>query len=210
MNPVMKLAAALAVAAVCALALPMADVRAQNGGTAATFPYPKWFVSPLDETAEQLMFRLYGNEVGVARNLFVLTCRKRPKGSVTVEMMPPMSLAEKLRTTAPARTRPTAVRFYAGDSPARDRLVFESRGEYDKIAAFIGLDSEKQLMNFLRLLEREKLFVRWESAGIDYVLWVNSVYVGMFKKIFGEGLRAKQLEELSHRDVYIRCSQLWE
>src|SRR4051812_1552702 len=89
----------------------------------ASFPYPKWFFSAADSASSTLMFRMFGFE-GIARNLLVLTCTKtKSQAPVIIELIPPKSLEQTLRTKAPARPKQTLIRFI---SP-QNTILFESR-----------------------------------------------------------------------------------
>jgi hypothetical protein len=89
---------------------------------------------------------MFGHE-GIARNLFVLTCKRQPNTPITVEFIPPKALEERLRTTAAATAKQTDVKIFDAESKAAREAgpIFQSVGEYDKIAAFVDMSSEQQL-----------------------------------------------------------------
>ena len=108
-------------------------------------PYPKWFFSFRDSSPKELIFRMFGYE-GMARNLFVLSCKGGRDVSASLELIPPKGLEQKLRTIASAVSKATTVKVFDGEG-ALSRLsepLFEHRGEYDKIAAFIDMSTEEQ------------------------------------------------------------------
>jgi hypothetical protein len=147
---------------------------------------------------------MFGFE-GMARNLMVLTCTNaNRKAPVTVELIPPKSLEQMLRTTASARPKPTSIKFIT----RQNTTLFESRGEYDKIAAFIDIRSDDQFFAFLQLFQNEELLVRWDRANFEYLLLVNEVSISQFITTFRSQLQGRY-EELSYQDVYIRCNELW-
>jgi hypothetical protein len=189
------------------LGWPATNVDAQ---TIVTFPYPKWFFSPEDSSPDKLMFRMYANEGGVARNLFVLTCDREPRFSVWLEVIPPKGLEERLRRTASATLSPTSIAIYHGRRASKNGLLFETSAEYDKIAAFVDLGSERRLQEFLQLFDRDQLFVRWDRARIEYALLRNRLSIEQFTKNFGPVLRERRVQELPHQEVFLRCSKLWE
>jgi hypothetical protein len=181
-----------------------------NAQITLSSPYPKWFFSFRDSSPRELIFRMFGYE-GMARNLFVLSCKGGRNVSSSLELIPPKGLEQKLRTFASAVPKATTVRVFDGEG-ALTRLaepLFESRGEYDKIAAFIDMSAEEQLFAFLQLLQHEKLLVRWEQANIQYILHSNEYNNDQFVAAFRAKLLEGRHEELSYQDVYIRCSKLW-
>jgi hypothetical protein len=184
-----------------ALGLAVPNV-ATNAQTTVSSPYAKWFFSPRDSSSDELMFRMFGYE-GMARNLFVLYCKKDHE-AVTVELIPPKALEERLRKSASAKFKPTTVKFLDSQNTA----VFQERGEYDKIAAFIDFFSGERLFKFLQLFQNDKLLVRWDRAGIEYLLWANNVDDEQFITIFRPQFR-ERYEEISYQEVYVRCGRLW-
>lgn len=86
----------------------------------------------------------------------------------------------------------------------------ESPGEYDKIAAFVDISSEKQLFNFVQLFQSltSKYLVQWEQAKMEYLLEINEVMNDQFINNFRANLTEARFEELSGQDVFIKCAQL--
>jgi len=127
----------------------------------------------------------------MARNLFVLSCKGGRNVSASLELIPPKGLEQKLRKSAYAVLKATIVKIFNGEGaltrPAEP--LFESRGAYDKIAAFIDMSTEEQLFGFLQLFQNEKLLVRWEQASIQYILYSNEYnndqFVAAFKANYG-------------------------
>ena len=181
-----------------------------NAQITLSSPYPKWFFSVRDSSPTELTFRMFGYEV-MARNLFVLSCRGGRNVSASLELIPPKGLEQKLRKSASAVLKATTVKVFNGDgtSARSAEALFESRGEYDKIAAFIDMSTEEQLFAFLQLFQNEKLLVRWEQASIQYILYSNEYSNDQFVAAFQAKLLEARHEELSYQDVYIRCAKLW-
>lgn len=173
-------------------------------------PYPKWFLSFRDSSPTELTFRMFGYEV-MARNLFVLSCKGGRNVSVSLELIPPKGLEQQLRKSASAVLRATTVKVFNGEVALthHGKPLFESQGEYDKIAAFIDMFTEERLFAFLQLFQHEKLLVRWEQANIHYMLYSNEYNKDQFVAAFRAKLLEAQHEELSYQDVYVRCSKLW-
>jgi hypothetical protein len=190
------------------LALISSLVTSAGAQTTVTFPYPKWFLNSRDSSPANLVFRMYGYE-GMARNLFVLTCRMDTSEPITVEMIPPKGLEQRLRRLAPATPKRTAIKILDGSSKSGDAVLFQHPGEYDKIAAFIDLSSDDQFFAFLQLFQYEKLLVRWEQAGFEYLLERTEVYMDLFAEQFRNKFLEAQNEELSYQDVYLKCGRLW-
>jgi hypothetical protein len=175
-----------------------------NAQITLSSPYPKWFFSFRDSSPTELTFRMFGYEV-MARNLFVLSCKGGRNVSASLELIPPKGLEQKLKKSASAVLKATTVKVFNGDGEP----LFESRGEYDKIAAFIDMSTEEQLFAFLQLFQNEKLLVRWEQASIQYILYSNEYNNDQFVAAFQAKLLEARHEELSYQDVYIRCAKLW-
>jgi hypothetical protein len=184
-------------------AVTTSDATAQ---TTISFPYPKWFLSGRDSSPTELVFRMFGYE-GMARNLFVLYCKKDVKPPVTVELIPPKGLEHRLRTSASARLRRTRISILDADSR---QARFESDGEYDKIAAFIDMKTDEQFFAFLQLFQNDNVLIHWAEANIEYLLEINEVTINQFMTNFRAKVLQAQNEELSYQDVYIRCNTLWK
>lgn len=80
-------------------------------------------------------------------------------------------------------------------------------GDYDNIAAFIELNAHPELADFLRLFEREKVFVRWEAGNVSYLLWSSRTYIDQFVKNFLPQIR-ERYQDMPPTEVLDRCTKL--
>ena len=97
------LAAVLALSAMAGIA--GAYEMRTPGGIIGSFLYTKWFFSPQQSTSQHLIFRMFGHEGGLARNLFVLNCKKDKDDPAYVEMILPArtGVLEAIRCKPPRR-----------------------------------------------------------------------------------------------------------
>jgi hypothetical protein len=161
------LAAVLALSAMAGIA--GAYEMRTPGGIIGSFLYTKWFFSPQQSTSQHLIFRMFGHEGGLARNLFVLNCKKDKDDPAYVEMIPPSALEDKLQATGPANEKPTTIKF------TNRQFAVLYKGTYDNIAAFVDMDMGN-LLTFLKFFQNseDKVTVRWNQANIEYVLVITT------------------------------------
>jgi hypothetical protein len=97
------------------------------GGIIVTSPYPSWFVSRENAGDDELVFRKFSYE-GIARNIFVLSCRRDPGKPVLVEFIPPKSLEAVLRARASDELKPVGIILdESAPAPGKDLIAYRGR-----------------------------------------------------------------------------------
>jgi hypothetical protein len=138
------------------------------GGIVVTTPYPSWFLSKTNTGVDELIFRLFSYE-GIARNIFVLSCPRDDGTPVGIEFIPPKSLEAVLRARGPEELKPTGIVMDESSPMSRKKSadVKTYQGTYDKIAAFVHMESDKQLNSFLEFIGRGSVRVTLLDPNIQ-------------------------------------------
>ena len=165
--------------------------------------HPAWHLFNEDKSSERLLFRRFAWD-GRARNIFVLSCPKNNKLPITVEIIPPTSLADFLRTHTTAKSQASTITI---KSEAGTSLIGD--GRVDKIAAFLDFRSEDDFYKFLELtgLSTQLSYISVPKAKLTFGLSIGEHLIQLFKETFPARFTGDDVEQLYWQDVFIRCSE---
>jgi hypothetical protein len=163
------------------------------GQTIGRFPYPRWFLSLRESTSDDLIFRMYANEA-MARNLFVLTCRKGGHSRVTVELIPPKALEDNLiRRYFLALQVPPREMLLAPILPERSlAMLYAPRGigkSWLGLTIGLAVASGGSVLRWSAPTPRRVLLVDGEMVLSDLQTRLDLILAGLNAKIPNDGFR---------------------
>ena len=128
-----------------------------------------WHINGVDKLRTDMrIYRRFAQEGETARNIFVLTCPKtdsktdsKTDQQFELEVIPPISELERLKTLAQGREVATSVAL-----SSRDRSIVTA-GHADGIAGWINF-TDQELPGIVELISQKELRVSMFESGLEY------------------------------------------
>ena len=165
-----------------------------------------WHINGVDKLRTDMrIYRRFAQEGETARNIFVLTCPKtdsRTDQQFELEVIPPISELERLKTLAQGREVATSVTL-----SSRDRSIVTA-GHADGIAGWINF-TDQELPGIVELVSQKDLRVSLFESGLEYRFSSDMAASEKINGIFSENRanleKVGGLQTMSSADVIRDC-----